>query len=247
MIRGSLVFTILWLIACTSVQHISKTQVDYTVVGSQASTDDQEDIQQLIAPYKAQLDSSMHEVIAHVSNELTKRKPESTMGNWFADALITMTHQYGYEADLAVSNYGGLRVPQITEGPLTVGEMYELSPFENTLVILELEGHELDSLLLRIAENEGWPVSKELRMVIQDKKVVSRTVNGFAVEANKIYKVATNDYVANGGDGMKLLIEQPRIQTGILVRDLLIEHARNTGKLGQPVSARIDGRIVIQN
>jgi hypothetical protein len=55
------------------------------------------------------------------------------------------------------------------------------------------------------------------------------------------------DYVANGGDGLKALIPLSRVQTSKLIRDILIEYALESTRMGQGISASIDGRITIQN
>ena len=102
----------------------------------------------MIEPYKSTLDVQMNEVIGTVSQEMTKKKPESTLGNWYADAMIAGTKKEGYPVDFAISNYGGLRVPYISAGPLTRGEIYELCPFDNLLVIVDVPGDILDILNL---------------------------------------------------------------------------------------------------
>lgn len=239
----ALIFT-LW--GCTTVQHISKTNVRYESISSKSSLSPDEDITALIAPYKAKLDVQMNEVVGTVAEEMTKKKPESTLGNWFADGMIAGAELAGFKADLAVSNYGGLRLPYLAAGPLTRGELFELCPFDNMLVIVDVPGAMLDSLLLQIAASDGWPVSKGLRMMIKNNKVHSYTLNGMPVQPDTIYKVAMPDYVANGGDGLKMLIPLERVQTGKLVRDILIAYAEESTRNGQPIKASIEGRIVNQ-
>jgi 2',3'-cyclic-nucleotide 2'-phosphodiesterase (5'-nucleotidase family) len=237
--------SLLW-VGCKPVQHISKTNVTYEVMDVKAVASPDESISQLIAPYKLTLDEKMNEQVATLSHELTKKKPESTLGNWFTDAMLSGTHRHGFTADFAIANYGGLRVPQITAGPLTIGEIYELCPFDNLVVIVDVPGKELDTLLQKIAASEGWPVSKGVAMVVKDKVMTSCTINNKPIDPQTIYKVAMPDYVANGGDEMKVLIPLSRIQTGIVQRDLLIEEAQMTTKEGKEIKASIEGRIKIQ-
>ena len=232
---------------CTSVQHISKTDVRYELLNSKSVTAPDEDITALIAPYKVEVDKEMNEVLGNVPVDLTKRKPESTLGNWYSDAMIDIAAKKGYNADFAISNYGGLRIPQITAGPLTMGEIFELCPFDNLLVIVEMKGAIVDSLLQQTASSEGWPVSKGIKMVIADKKMVQCTIQGVPLSSDATYKVAMPDYVANGGDGLKILIPQKRVQTAILIRDMLIEYARDATAGGKEITSAIDGRIVIQH
>jgi 2',3'-cyclic-nucleotide 2'-phosphodiesterase (5'-nucleotidase family) len=229
------------------VQHISKTDVRYEVLNSKSVAAPDEDITAMIAPYKVEVDKEMNEVLGNVPVDLTKRKPESTLGNWYSDAMIDIAAKKGYPADFAISNYGGLRIPQITAGPLTMGEIFELCPFDNLLVIVEMKGDIVDSLLQQTSSSEGWPVSKGIKMVIADKKMVQCTIQGVPLSSTTTYKVAMPDYVANGGDGLKILITQKRVQTAILIRDMLIEYARDATAGGKEITSAIDGRIVIQH
>src|SRR3989337_3174923 len=93
----------LLLLSCTSVQHISRTNIDYTVVHADSIRED-ENINTIIAPYKLQLDAVMNEVLAELPLELTKQKPESTLGNLVADIIVERLEKNGYDVDFAVVN-----------------------------------------------------------------------------------------------------------------------------------------------
>lgn len=232
--------------SCDTFQHIAKTDVRYAVVTAETAPAENAEIKATIAPYKSQLDAVMNEVIAVLPVELSKQKPESTLGNWVADVILEKLNAEGYNVDFAIVNYGGLRVPYLAAGEITRGEVFELSPFDNTLMVLEVPGIVLDSALLLIAQADGWPVSKGINMVIQQKKVVSARIHNQPVDPEKIYRVATLDYVANGGDNMSMFIPIKRTQTGLLLRDILIGHLQKSTREGIPVSAKIEGRIVQQ-
>jgi 2',3'-cyclic-nucleotide 2'-phosphodiesterase (5'-nucleotidase family) len=233
------------LTACSSIQHISKTAITYDSVSASSAAPDSK-IDSIIAPYKGQIDESMSEVVGTVSKEMTKKKPESTLGNWYCDAMLSGAEYAGFEVDFAISNYGGLRVPYLSQGPLTRGEIFELSPFDNWLVIVDIPGTALDSVLQFIAESEGWPVSKGLNMVIKDKRLVSIRIKGQPLDPRKTYHVAMPDYIANGGDGFKILIPLPRQSTGLLQRDIVIAYAQALTREGKEISADVEGRITIE-
>lgn len=232
------------LLGCTPVQHISKTEVRYESVESTASLAGDDSITALIAPYKSQIDAEMNEVIGTVAKELTKRKPESTLGNFYADAMMAGAVQLDPEVDFAIANYGGLRVPYLSPGPLTKGQIFELSPFDNLLVIVQIPADILDTLMHRLAASGGWPVSKGLNMTINDAGLVDYTIDGLAPQSTAIYRVAMPDYVANGGDGLDELIPLERIQSGILVRDVIMEYVIALTQSGQKIDGNIEGRIV---
>ena len=238
-----LLFLTTLVLSCTSVQHISKMNVSYDVPSTQtsAATDT---IQEMIEPYKSQLDDKMNQVIANVGTELTKKQPESTLGNWTSDALMAGVKRQGLPADFAVCNYGGMRVPVITIGPLTMGELYELSPFDNEIMIVDVPGHIVDSLFQHIAERNGWPVSGNIRMTMKDGKMLTCLINGKTIDPNTMYKVVTPDYVANGGDDARFMVGLKRMQTGFLQRDLIIQYAAETARMGNDINVSLEGRIV---
>jgi len=241
--RSGFLFSFLLLLAgCTTVNHISKTDVKYTVVKSDAASEDAE-VNAIIAPYKAQLDAVMNEVLIVLPVELTKQKPESTLGNWVSDVITERLRKEGYEVDLAIVNYGGLRVPYLSPGPVTRGEIFELAPFDNLLMIVDVPGHKLDSVFHMIAESDGWPVSSEVNLFVKDKMVNSLKISGQPVVLDKIYKLATLDYVANGGDNMKMLIPLDRKQTTLVFRDVLIDYLKDLNAAGKEFKPTLDGRI----
>jgi 2',3'-cyclic-nucleotide 2'-phosphodiesterase (5'-nucleotidase family) len=236
---------LLFFSSCKSIQHISQSDVRYQVVSDSTLSEDEE-INRIVAPYKAQLDAVMNEVLGTLPAELTKNRPESTLGNWVTDAVMERMKKEGHSVDFAIVNYGGLRVPYLSQGPLTRGELFELAPFENSMMILDVPGEKLDSFLLLVAEAGGWPVSKDVKLVISNKKVVSASIGGQPVSPSRIYKIATVDYVATGGDNMKVLIPLTRKETGLIFRDILIDHVKEANASGKPLTASIEGRIIQQ-
>ncbi|HPQ20929.1 MAG TPA: hypothetical protein PK147_03710, partial [Saprospiraceae bacterium] len=79
-------------------------------------------IDSIIQPYKAVLDSKMKRVIAYNPVVLEKQKPNSNMGNWFADLLGDIAvKEWGNKVDFAFQNYGGIRLPSIGKGNISVG------------------------------------------------------------------------------------------------------------------------------
>jgi 2',3'-cyclic-nucleotide 2'-phosphodiesterase (5'-nucleotidase family) len=233
------------LAGCTTVQHISKVNTQYGVPGQDVTVTNS-DMDKVIAPYKVQLDAKMNETIATLGTDLVKRQPESTMGNWVADGMLWGANQYNFHADFAISNYGGMRVPVISAGLLTIGELYELSPFDNQLLIVDVPGHLVDTLFRYIASRDGWPVSHNVRLVISQKQLIRATVDGASPDPAKTYKVAMPDYVANGGDDAKFLIPLPRVSTQKMQRDVLIDFARHTARNGEVIYTRMEGRIANQ-
>lgn len=128
------------------------------------------------------------------------------------------------EVDFALQNYGGLRLPSLAKGELTVGEVYELMPFDNQLVVLNLNGVVMKKLVDAIADKNGWPVSRGLSFVIEDRKATDILINGQPFDPSKTYRAAVPDYVANGGDQSDYLTDLDQEESGVFIRDIIIEH-----------------------
>ncbi|MBL7717997.1 MAG: 5'-nucleotidase C-terminal domain-containing protein [Flavipsychrobacter sp.] len=225
--------------ACgTSYQVAQHSSVIYNV----KDTSPDSSLYRLVQPYKEELDKKMSEVIGRADTTLTKKQPECTLGNFMADAQLAAARELYPDVTVSVSNYGGIRVSYLQEGPVMLRHMYELMPFDNTLVILELPGTVLVEFCQHMASLKGWPVSG-LSYTIKDKKAVNIKVNGQAVKEDALYKVATSDYVANGGDNCHFLKAYKPVLTNIFVRDVLIAYVRNRTASGQALSATLENRV----
>ncbi|MEM9547634.1 MAG: 5'-nucleotidase [Bacteroidota bacterium] len=206
------------------------------------------ELDELIAPYRQKLEAKMNEVIAYNKVEMRKDRPNSTLGNWFSDALLEEAEKiYGKDIDVAMQNYGGLRVPSLKQGNITVGNIYELMPFDNKLVVLTMDGKLLQQLLNRIAEKGGWPISHTLKFSMKRDKAVNAYIKNEALDVNKKYTVAIADYIANGGDNCFFLDKAEREDKDIMIRDLIIDHLRNKPENDRTIIADNTLRIVTQN
>lgn len=197
------------------------------------------DVATLIAPYKAQLDERMNRVLATLAAPLKKGSPESTLGNWTADLTLAAARTLYPDRKIAFAtlNSGGLRVQEIGAGPLIVSEVYELMPFDNELVLMELSGRLLTEFVSHIANSGGWPVSAGLSVSKAGGKL-KVLVDGQPVNPTATYTVALPDYVANGGSNSAMLEGKPQLKSGRLLRDLWLEEA---AKATGPITVTTDG------
>jgi 2',3'-cyclic-nucleotide 2'-phosphodiesterase (5'-nucleotidase family) len=242
-----LFFLFLIFLSCQTTQHIARvSEYSYQIDGDRLESQDSSVIR-MIQPYKGKLDKQMNEVIASAAITLTKAKPQSTLGNWMADAIKTKAEEYsGRPVDFAAQNYGGIRISELRKGPVTRGKMYELMPFENRMVILELDGATVQSFLDHTAAGGGWPLSKEVRMVIDGGRATEVMISEQALQANKNYLVVLPDYIANGGDSADFLVGKTRTELPNLIREALIEYAEELQQQGRKIDAEIDFRVKIK-
>jgi 2',3'-cyclic-nucleotide 2'-phosphodiesterase (5'-nucleotidase family) len=124
----------------------SDLEIDSTIQRSAA-------IEEIISPYRMRLDSIMDEVIGHATHDLTAAAEyESTLGTFVTKLLLKQsTAAYNTEVDVALMNHrGGLRAP-INQGGITLGDIFEVMPFENEMVLIDLTGEQLLSVIDLVA------------------------------------------------------------------------------------------------
>ena len=196
-----------------------------------------------LQPYKQKVDAQMNEVIGYSAVTMRAHKPESLLSNFSADVYLKAASDYlKMHVDIAIVNLGGLRT-QVPEGPVTVRKVFELMPFENELVVVWIRGDKLLELLNGFASVGGQGVAG-VRMTIANGKATDITVAGKALDMQKLYSIATNDYLAGGNDNMpQLATYEKRENTGIKVRNVLLGFIKAETAAGRKIESRLDGRI----
>jgi 2',3'-cyclic-nucleotide 2'-phosphodiesterase (5'-nucleotidase family) len=201
----------------------------------------------LLQPYSMEVNRTMNNVIGFTSTTMTKRLPESGLGNFMADCMKEMaTQKFGLPVDIAFMNQGGIRA-SINKGNITIGNIYELMPFDNLLVLQELKGSVIEALMNHIAADGGWPVSKGSSFKIRNKQAVDIVINGKPLDRNATYITANSDYIAQGGSDTAMLKPFPFQNKGYLIRDALIEYIKQITASGKPVDAKIENRVTSSN
>lgn len=200
----------------------------------------------VMLPYKKTHDEQMYTVIAKSEDPLVKADVESTLGNFFCDAVIYETKKIlGKDSDMvdvAIFNKGGLR-NSLPKGNITIGNIFELMPFDNELVLLKLSGAQFKDMCFKIVEKGGIPVGG-MRLVMKGSTPTDITIKGKPFDETKNYWVVTSDYLANGGDSYNFFKNATdRKMMNILLRNVIINYCEDITKLDQTIKPKLDGRI----
>lgn len=207
-----------------------------------------QEMSEFIAPYKESLQNQMNVRVGYAPVSLDRKRPQPVLGNFTADAFRIMGEQYtGRKMDLGLMNIGGLRA-DLNEGNVTLGTLFSIYPFENTLTIVDLKGDELTKLVQSNAGRklDAWSGLK-VTLEMEGDKVIAKdvTVDGQPIDPERVYTIATIDYLAEGNSGMSALTRCVSSQnTGILLRDVMIEYVKQLEAANQPVMAERDDRII---
>ena len=233
--------------ACTSVMHVAAEGAGTVRMTSRIDRMSGEtSVPSLIAPYRDSVDAEMNEVLAISTAPLVKEKPEGTMGNWVADATMHQAELLlNQQVDFSICNYSGMRVDRVAEGEITRRYMFEIMPFDNFLVLIELDGRTTRKLFDHMAESGGWPISNSVSYTIDKGKAIDIKIKSKPLDLDASYSVVMSDYVANGGSGCDFLKDIPHEALNVYYRDAMIREAQMTAENGQKMSPRIEGRVKV--
>jgi 2',3'-cyclic-nucleotide 2'-phosphodiesterase (5'-nucleotidase family) len=234
---------LLFLLVSSCSKEVYLSQVSYDRILISDSLEADSAVWAIISPYKNSLDSQMSYELAELENTLIKQQPEGSLGNFMADAMLeTANSMVEDSVDFALLNYGGIRIPMLMKGPVTKGDLFELMPFENELVVLDMDGEATAEMFDRMAAAGGWPVSGAT-YEIKDGHAINIRIGNRPFNITETYRLAVSDYLANGGDQCNFLTVLPRETLAIKIRDLLIGYVAAFGEAGMPISLPKEGRV----
>lgn len=205
------------------------------------------EIEEFLTPYRAALEAEMNVVIGLSEQELTKEGiGESALGNLITDFQKRFAEEaLGYTIDISIMNNGGIR-NTLPKGEIRLGTIYEISPFDNYLQVLEIDAKSIEDLVLYAARGRNLGISG-LTYKVSNGTIQELKINGQAIDPNRSYLIAANDYIANGGDNMNFLVPLKRLEeTDTVLRDILINQIKKEQAAGNKIKASIEGRQIIE-
>lgn len=202
----------------------------------------------LLAPYKAKIDSIMYHEVGTAEISMDRARPESLLSNLIADVLReAATEVKGKPADMGLINIGGIR-SSLAQGKIATENIYEILPFENSLCVLTMKGSAMKLLFENIAARFGEGVSGIQLKVSKDGKLLEATIGGKPVVDDKLYTVATIDYLADGNDGMTGLMQADKRECpeGATLRGLFMKYVERQAAAGKKVTSSMEDRVTIE-
>lgn len=176
----------------------------------------------------------MREIVAELAAPLARGKEpfvSSTAGNWITDALREHA-----QADVGIMNRGGIR-SDVAAGPLTRRQLFELTPFDNRVTTIELTGAELEHFVRRAVEgraHSGLDISGIAVRVRASpvRELVGIDVGEKALDRDAVYRIATNSFLADGGDAYLAEREgRNRVDDPLMIREALELVAKKQGRI----------------
>jgi 5'-nucleotidase / UDP-sugar diphosphatase len=222
---------------------------------------------QIVDRYHKQTAAILNEVIGEAKVDLqgnNSRSQETNLGNLVADILRKQT-----KSDLALINGGGIR-SDILKGPVRINDILSVLPFTNHPVVLKVSGKELKDIFEYVISNldgttERFPQVSGIQITYKPENPVGQRITSFMIGENPVrpeawYTLATNDFLAAGGDGytnLKTILDTMEskqgysaqnnrvilFDSGRAIRDIVIDFIKER----KIISAAVEGRIRKEN
>jgi 2',3'-cyclic-nucleotide 2'-phosphodiesterase (5'-nucleotidase family) len=236
-----------WILAFTACtpKHYTVKSIEVSRIEMDSSLDAgaNTEMAALVDSFKTKMEGEMNDRIGTAAQSLKKGLPQSLLSNFTADVMLESGENFWGKADFALMNMGGLRTG-INEGPVTITNMFEVYPFDNRLVLLELPGTAVKELFESVANHGGEGLSKGIELVIKDKKIGALKIGGKPLDEQKTYRIVTIDYLAEGNDRMKALTKATKYtDSNTLLRDVMINYIKKLTDNKKEINANLDDRI----
>ncbi len=238
-------FTIILFINCKKEPHyLVKIEGNLLPISKEITAT--KAIDSVIAPYKIKVEKEMNTVLSFTPRELNRydAKLESSLGNLMADlcfekANTIFNSRIGKNIDFTMFNFGGIRA-SISKGNITMEHAFNLMPFENELVVVELTTDKINELITYLINGKrAHPISKQLNLVIT-KNGYNLKINNALLDSTKTYNVLTSDYLQSGGDNMSFFKNPVNLfKTDYKLRNAIIDYFKET----DTIKVKLDGRF----
>ncbi|ELZ40183.1 bifunctional metallophosphatase/5'-nucleotidase [Halorubrum tebenquichense] len=172
---------------------------------------------------------------------------ECRVGNFVADAF-----RWAHDADVGLSNAGGLRQGDPFEGDVTKADLISLIPFEEPVALASVTGGELRDVLREMAapevdfgEDDWWHGHVSNARLVWDadaELILEATVDGGPIDPDARYTVAVSEYLLHSEHEFPTLSERHRIDEADIQYEVLAAYARERG-----IDPEVEGRIEIRN
>ena len=179
--------------------------------------------------------SDVKKVVGYSTRVMVRKKPECELYDWFIDELMRATaDSTGKKIDIGISNRGGIRI-DMPAGEILCDDIQSMFPFKNNLCYVALHGRDVRAILDQMAAN-SFQILGGVKVVAKNGKIVSATVNGEPLDDDKVYGVATINFLLDGGDGYS--IGKNAIETIFCngwLYDTMIAYVKGLTAAGKPV------------
>jgi 2',3'-cyclic-nucleotide 2'-phosphodiesterase (5'-nucleotidase family) len=230
----------------------AEIHVRATLKAVDSSVPDDPAVDKMLEAYASRV-RALDEVIGRLKGDLMKGGiGAGSMGNFVADAIRDRAQaKLGKPVLLAITNSGGLRKNAIVAGDLKVSDIFEVLPFENALVSLDLTGEQLLRFMAIVLSNRDAQSGARITFRLNDQKaneIVSVKLRNDGqdkeIDPKANYTIVTIDYLVKRGGEYTLLQEAKNMTPlNLTLRDAVIDYVRAETAAGRAITTTLDGRF----
>lgn len=199
------------------------------------------DLKAALGKFRAGVDSLNSVRVATSAVPLEQGSPE--LLNYVTDFVLERGRELAPDVDLAMMNRGGLR-RSLPKGDISEGQIIMMMPFYNYIDVIDIKGSDLLDAFDVTAAFGGQGVSGNVRAKVNPstKKAEEVTIDGKPVDPDRIYRLATIDYLSNGGDYMKPLTRGTKVaqSPNVIYDDLMNAMRRDKKKINPSAVSRVE-------
>ncbi len=218
-----------------------------------ASVPEDAAVEKMLSSYSEKV-KALSVVIGRLEGELNKSGVGTgSLGNFVTNAMMAQARvKLGKPVVLTIMNSGGLRKNEISPGQLRASDIFELLPFENALIAIDVTGQQL-SKLLQIATRDAQAGARiQFRWNAQNRaeflsgKLVDESGREQEIAPEKAYTIVTIDYLLKLGSGAYAILQEAKntMPLNITLRDAVMEYVKAETGAGRSIRSRLDGRFV---
>jgi 2',3'-cyclic-nucleotide 2'-phosphodiesterase (5'-nucleotidase family) len=218
-----------------------------------ASIPDDPDVEKLLAPYSAKV-RELNKVIGTLEGQLTKTGVgDGSLGNFVTDGMRAEAKaRLGKPIALAIMNSGGLRKNEIAAGELRASDIFELLPFENALVAVDVSGVQLTKLLQIVVRDAQAGARIQFKLNDQNRaeflsgKLIDESGQEQEIDPQKTYTIVTIDYLLHLNSGAYAILQEAKSTTplNITLREAIMDYVKSQTAAGRPIRVVKDDRYV---
>ena len=211
------------------------------------------EVQKIIGPYSEKV-RELSKVIGRLEGGLTKTGVGGgTLGRFVTEGIKSQaTARLKKPITLAIVNAGGLRKNEISAGDLRASDIFELLPFDNALIAVDVTGVQL-AKLLQVATRDAqsgarihFKWNEQNRAEFISGKLLDDSAREQEIDPNKVYTVITIDYLLRLGSGSYAILSEAKATTplNLTLRDAIMEYVKSETAAGRPIRPLTDNRFV---
>ncbi|WP_188458556.1 5'-nucleotidase C-terminal domain-containing protein [Psychroflexus planctonicus] len=244
----------LGLFSCEE-EYVKPVKISYQQQAIDSTLAKNTDMEEFIKPYREKIDAEMKTVLSYSPKSMFKSdSPYNTaIGNMMADAVLEEANplfkqRHNLAIDAVLLNYGGIR-SGISEGEITVRTAYDIMPFENKVVVVELPYEAAQEMIKYLMKKRtAHPISGMQIQLNHNYSFKEAFINNEAIHPednkNKSFYIATSDYLLQGGDEMDFFTNNTEVfHLDYKLRNLFIDYFKKKDE----INPTQDNRFTVGN